>query len=188
MLDTKFNLKNGQRAERKLFYAIAEWTEGETQVRERLGKRTEDSSIEYNADITTSTDILGYNYTDINRTQPQQTFDPFLIMGGSKLAEYLNEKRRRNAISELSDFTIYLVEAFIGDATNGYPASKQTECTISYDSFGGDTNLNFPITVYYSNKITLGTVDKLSDDFVFTPDNKTESSGSVIRDDDLVGG
>ena len=42
--------------------------------REILGRRTEDSSIEYNADIATSTDILGINYTDINKTQPQQDF------------------------------------------------------------------------------------------------------------------
>ena len=35
---------------------------------------------------------------------------------------------------------------------------------------GGDANVNFPISVYFSNVITNGTVDKLADDFVFTPD------------------
>ena len=34
----------------------------------------------------------------------------------------------------------------------------------------GDVNVNFPISVYFSNKITTGTVDKLADDFEFTPD------------------
>lgn len=166
----QFNLATGQRAERKLLITVAEWTESNAQVREILGTRTEDSSIDYNPDIETTTDILGINYTDMNRTQPQQDFDPFLILGGSKLGPKLNDIRRRNALSELSQFTVYIITAFIGDSTSGYAAEKHTGCTITYNSIGGDTNVNFPISVYYSNQITTGTVDKLADDFTFTPD------------------
>ena len=92
------NLPTHQRAPRKLLITVAEWTEGSTEKREVLGRRTEDSSIEYNADIETTTDILGINYTDVNRTQPQQDFDPYLILGGSELAAKLNDIRKRNAI------------------------------------------------------------------------------------------
>lgn len=165
----QFNLSTGQRAERKLLITVAEWTESNAQVREILGTRTEDSSIEYNPDIETTTDILGINYTDLNKTQPQQDFDPYLILGGSKLGAKLNDIRRRNALSELSQFTVYIITAFIGDSSNGYAAEKHTGCTITYNSIGGDTNVNFPISVYFSNNITLGTVDKLADDFTFTP-------------------
>ena len=165
----QFNLSTGQRAERKLLITVAEWTEGTTQEREILGTRTEDSSIEYNPDIETTTDILGINYTDLNKTQPQQDFDPYLILGGSKLGAKLNDIRRRNALSELSQFTVYIITAFIGDSTNGYATEKHTGCTITYNSIGGDTNVNFPISVYFSNNITLGKVDKLADDFTFTP-------------------
>lgn len=168
MAVTQFNLNEGQRAERKLLITVAEWTEDNAQVREILGRRTEDSSIDYNADIETTTDILGINYTDLNRTQPQQDFDPYLILGGSKLGAKLNDIRRRNALSELNDFTVYIITAFVGDATNGYATEKHTGCTIVYNSIGGDSNVNMPISVYFSNNITTGTVDKLSDDFVFT--------------------
>lgn len=162
------NLPTHQRAPRKLLITVAEWTDGSTQTREVLGRRTEDSSIEYNADIETTTDILGINYTDVNRTQPQQDFDPYLILGGSELAAKLNDIRRRNAIEELSQFTIYIITAFAG--TDGaYEAEKHVNCTIAYNSIGGDTNVNMPISVYFSNDITVGTVDKLSDDFKFTP-------------------
>jgi hypothetical protein len=161
------NLPTHQRAPRKLLITVAEWTEGSTEKREVLGRRTEDSSIEYNADIETTTDILGINYTDVNRTQPQQDFDPYLILGGSELAAKLNDIRRRNAIEELSQFTIYIITAFAG-AAGAYEAEKQVNCTIAYNSIGGDTNVNMPISVYLSNDITLGTVDKLSDDFTFT--------------------
>ena len=137
--------------------------------REILGRRTEDSSIEYNADTETTTDILGINYTDINKTQPQQDFDPYLILGGSLLGAKLNDIRKRNALSELNQFTVYVITAYIGDATNGYEAEKHVNCTITYNSLGGDTKVNMPISVYLSNDSTIGTVDKLSDDFVFAP-------------------
>lgn len=169
MAVTQFNLPKGQRAERKLLITVAEWMEGSTQTREILGTRTEDSSIEYNPDIETTTDILGINYTDMNRTQPQQDFDPFLVLGGSKLGALLNDIRRRNALAELSQFTVYIITAFVGEAGT-YAAEKHTGCTIAYNSIGGDTNVNFPISVYYSNNITTGTVDKLADDFTFTAD------------------
>lgn len=169
MAVTQFNLNNGQRAERKLLITVAEWTESGSSVREILGRRTEDSSIDYNPDIETTTDILGINYTDMNRTQPQQDFDPFTILGGSKLGALLNDIRSRNALSELNQFTIYVITAFAG--TDGaYRAEKHANCTIAYNSIGGDSTVNFPISVYFSNDITNGTVDKLADDFVFTAD------------------
>lgn len=170
MAANQFNLASKQRAERKLLITVAEWLEGTTPVREILGTRTEDSSIEYNADIETSTDILGNNYTDVNRTQPQQDFDPYLVLGGSKLGALLNDIRKRNALSELNQFTMYIITAFVGDSTSGYEAEKHIDCTIAYNSMGGDSNVNFPISVYFSNKITNGTVNKLSDDFQFSPD------------------
>lgn len=174
----QINLKAGQRAERKLLVTIAEWEEptldgattGVETVREVLGTRTEDSSIEYNSDIQDSTDILGNNYTDVNKTQPTQQFDPYLVLGGSRLAAYLDDIRRRNALSELTGaFTIYIVTLYKGQL-GAYEAEKQDECTITYDSIGGDANVNFPITVHYSNKITTGTVDKIGPDLVFTAD------------------
>lgn len=168
MAVSPINLATGQRAERKLLITVAEWTEGNATEREILGTRTEDSSIDYNPDIETTTDILGNNYTDMNRTQPQQDFDPYLILGGSKLGAKLNDIRRRNALSELNQFTVYIITAFIGSA-GSYAAERHTDCTIAYNSIGGDSNVNMPISVYFSNKITTGTVDKLADDFEFTP-------------------
>lgn len=180
MAVNQFNLDPGQRAERKLLVTVAEWKDangaitlpdGETKVdREILGTRTEDSSIEFNPDIETSTDIRGNNYTDMNKTQPQQSFDPYLILGGSKLGAKLHDIMLRNAVSELNQFTVYIITLYIGNSESGYAAQKQDDCTITYDSLGGDANVNFPITVYFSNKSTNGTVDQLADNFVFTPD------------------
>ena len=174
MAVSNFNLRDRQRAERKLLITVAEWTEGTSTVREILGTRTEDSSIDYNADVETTTDIRGINYTDINRTQPQQTLDPYTVLGGSKLGPVLNDIRRRNAVSEYNQFTVYVITAYIG-TSGAYEAERHSGCTINPTSLGGDSFVNMPIDVYLSNDYEgsgepqIGTVDKLSDDFVFTP-------------------
>lgn len=169
-----FNLQTNERAERKTLITVAEWLEGTTPVREILGTRTEDSSIDYNPDISTITDIRGKNWTDVNKTQPQQDFDPFLILGGSALAEKLDGIRKRNALTELSQFTIYIITAYLG-TTGAYAAERHDSCTITYNSLGGDTNVNMPISVYLSNDYNntgapqVGTVDSLGPNFQFTP-------------------
>lgn len=172
-MSMELNLTNGQVAERKLLITVAEWstTTGTTttQNREILGTRTEDSSIEFNADIQTTTDIRGITYTDINKTEPQQSFDPFYIMGGSKLAAYLTEAALTNNIDAYSNkFNIYVIAAFSGNSTNGYFAVKHSNCSIIPTSMGGDAKVAMPIEVHYSNDIARGTVDKLDDDFEFT--------------------
>jgi hypothetical protein len=167
---TDINLNDGQRAARKLLITVAEWGDSKSPSREILGTRTEDSSIEFNADIETSTDILGVTYTDVNKTEPQQDFDPFYVLGGSKLSAYLAQAALKNNIDAYNNvFTVYIITAFIG-SSGAYEAVKHTGCSIIPTSMGGDSYISMPIEVHYSNNITTGTVDKLSDDFVFTAD------------------
>ena len=166
----KLNLKSGQRAQRKLLITVAEWGDEGTKSREILGTRTEDSSIEFNADISTSTDIRGITYTDVNKTEPQQSFDPFFILGGSALSEYLTTAALKNDIDAYNGaFNVYIITAFIGSDSDGYYAVKHSGCSIVPTSIGGDAYTNMPIEVHYSNNITEGTVDDFrKKDFVFT--------------------
>lgn len=168
------NLDNGKVAERKLLITVAEWntTVGTTvtQHREILGTRTEDSSIEFNADIETMTDIRGITYTDVNKTEPQQSFDPFYIMGGSDLAAYLTEAALKNDITAYNNcFNIYIIAAYSGDSTNGYYTVEHKNSSIIPTSMGGDAKVSLPIEVHFSNDIVVGKVDALTDSFVFTP-------------------
>jgi hypothetical protein len=171
------NLKDGQRAQRKQLITVAEWTEGTESLREILGVRTEDSSIDLNPDIETTTDILGYTYTDVNKTEPQQTLDPSYIIGGSALKKYLTQAMLKNDIQAYNGaFNVYIITAFISEttgdpvSTTSYYAVKHTGCSIIPTSIGGDNYVDLPIEVHFSNKITEGSVDKLGEDFVFTAD------------------
>lgn len=178
MAEMTLNLAAKERAQRKTLITVAEWTSDGTSepIREILGARTEDSSIEFNADIATSTDILGITYTDVNKTEPQQTFDPFFLLGGSKLGEYLVDAALENKIEYYNGkFNVYIIAAFINDksgstAATKYMTVKHSGCSIIPTSMGGDAYVSMPIEVHYSNEITKGSVDKLADDFEFTPD------------------
>ena len=171
------NLAPGAVAQRKTLIMVAEWpaSGSGTPNREILGTRTEDSSYELNPDIQTSQDILGKTYTDVNKTEPQQTFDPFYLIGCFKLGEFLvNVVLENNIDAYTNAFNIYIIAAFIietsGETTTAYRTAKHTGCSIIPTAIGGDTRNNMPIEVHYSNVITMGKVNKLSDDFEFTPD------------------
>ena len=141
------------------------------QNREVLGTRVEDSSIELNADIETMTDILGITYTDVNKTEPQQTLDPSNVIGGSKISAYLYDAVTHNRITDYSQvFNVYIISGFMGDATNGYEAVRHNGCSIIPTSIGGSSYVQMPLEIHFSNKITSGTVNKLADDFIFTED------------------
>lgn len=142
-----------------------------TENREVLGARVEDSSIELNADIETTTDILGITYTDVNKTEPQQTLDPSNVIGGSRISAYLYDAVIHNRITDYNQaFNVYIISGFMGDATNGYEAVRHDGCSIIPTSIGGSSYVQMPLEIHFSNKITSGTVNKLADDFTFTPD------------------
>lgn len=180
MPEEVLNLANGQRAQRKTLITVAEWggtwsEDGATYTggtREIMGVRTEDSSIEFNPDTETVTDILGITYTDVNKTEPQQDFDPLFIIGGSKLSAYMTSAALENRIDDYNNvFNIYVITAFIGSAEDGYKCVMHKNSTILPTSIGGDSYVSLPVEVHYSNNIVSGTVDKLSDNFTFTAAN-----------------
>lgn len=141
------------------------------QNREILGARVEDSSIELNPDIETMTDILGQTYTDVNKTEPQQTLDPSNVIGGSKISAYLYDAMTHNRITDYNQaFSVYIISAFMGNANDGYEAVRHDQCSIIPTSVGGSAYVQMPLEIHFSNNITSGTVNKLADDFTFTPD------------------
>ena len=143
-----------------------------TRYREILGTRTEDSSVEFNADIQTSTDIRGISYADVNKTEPQQDLDPFYVMGGSDLAIYLSKNALKNNITAYSNFAdIYLITAYDDvseTSTPAYYTVKHQACSIIPTAIGGDAYVNMPIEIHLSNDIVEGSVDTLTEGFTFT--------------------
>ena len=153
-----FNVENGVKAPRKLLMHFVNVGTGETPEWERLGVGVEDSSIDTNFETETVNDILGNSETSVNGASPSQSFDPFTVRGGSKLAFMLYEIWKKKEYEKLSKFEMLTVTSFVDSEAEGFEAYTEKDCTITFDRIGGSTYVDMPITVNYSDKKVQGTV------------------------------
>lgn len=159
---TNFNLLDGQKAERKLLVTavnVGEKLGSGTPEWQIIGVGVEDSSIEYNPDTTTSTDILGISTTIINKLETSQTLEPMTVIGGSKLALKLYNQIKYGKLSELAMYEVMQIHAYVG-AEGAYEAEVHRNCTLTPQSLGGSATVDMPINISYSNDKVHGTVDK----------------------------
>ena len=156
--NTDFNVNAGAKAPRKLLKHYVNVGTGGTKEWELLGVGIEDSSIETNFETETVNDILGNSETSITGASPSQSFEPFTVRGGSKLAFKLHEIWLNKEYEKLSQFEMLTVYGYIGTETDGYEADMQSDCTITFGSIGGSAYVDMPITVNYSDKKQRGTV------------------------------
>lgn len=155
---TDFNVGVGVKAPRKLLKHYVNVGTSESKEWELLGAGIEDSSIETNFETEEVNDILGNHETSITGAAPSQSFDPFTVRGGSKLAFKLHEIWLNKEYEKLSQFEMLTVYAYLGEQTDGYDATLEADCTITFSSIGGSANVDMPITVNYSDKKQRGTV------------------------------
>ena len=158
---TNFNLLDGQKAERKLLVTavnVGEKLGAGTPEWQIIGVGVEDSSIEYNPDTTTSTDILGISTTIINKLETSQTLEPMVVIGGSKLALKLYNQVKYGRLSELAMYEVMQIHAYVG-AEGAYEAEVHKNCTLTPQSLGGSATVDMPINISYSNDKVHGTVD-----------------------------
>jgi hypothetical protein len=135
---------------------------------EKIGVDIEDSSIEFNADIQTITDILGNTSTRVNKIEPKQSFEPYTLRKKSKLAAKLLDIISRNALAELSGFEVLVIQAYVDATGGGYYAEKHVNCTIVPTRLGGSNDVEMPIEVYFSNDKTIGKVNDYKSAITFT--------------------
>ena len=153
-----FNVGAGVKAPRKLlmtYVNVGTSTEKEWFL---VGSGVEDSSIELNPNTETTTDILGVTTTSVTKWEPSQGFDPFTVKGGSKLAFKLHDIWVSKKPELLSQFEVLLVYAYVGDTDAGFDAELQKNCTINVTSIGGDSHVDMPIEINYSNDSERGLV------------------------------
>ena len=153
---TAFNLAAGTKAERKLLITCVNVGTTASPEWEILGVGIEDSSIDFNFEEETKTDIRGMTSTTISKPQRKQTFDPYTIMEGSKLQVKLYNIIRHERWSELSNMDMLLVHTYVG-AAGSYEAERFSGSAINPQSLGGSATLDMPIEVTFGGTHTLGT-------------------------------
>ena len=154
---TDFNVGAGVKAPRKLLMTYVDVSDSETPEWELVGRGVEESAIELNPSTETVTDILGITDTSVTNWEPNQSFDPNTVKGGSKLNFKLHEIWQNKTPELLSKFNVLIVYAYIGEKNN-FEAEVQKNCTINITSIGGSAYVDMPIEISFSNDSTKGTV------------------------------
>lgn len=165
---TDFNVGAGVKATRKLLMTYVDVSDSGTPEWELVGRGVEDSSIELNPNTETTTDILGITETAVTKWEPNQSFDPNTVKGGSKLNYKLHEIWQNKTPELLSKFNVLIVYAYIGE-TNNFEAEMQKNCTINITSIGGSAYVDMPIEISLSNDSVKGTVSIADGVPTFTP-------------------
>lgn len=155
-----FNVGAGVKVVRKLLLTYVDVSDDYAQEWELVGAGIEESSIELNPNTETVTDILGITTTTVEKWEATQSFDPFTIKGGSRLAYKLHQIWQNKTPEKLSQFNVLIVYKYIGDESI-YDAEIQKNCTINITSIGGSATVDMPIEIIYSNDIDKGTVQFL---------------------------
>lgn len=158
MANTDFNVGAGVKAPRKLLKHYVNVGTKEAKEWELIGIGVEDSAIETNFEEEEVLDIYQNFSSSVTGAKPTQSFDPFTVRGGSKLAFILHEIWLNKEYEKLSQFEMLTVYSYVGDTSEGYDATIEEDCTITFSSVGGSAYIDMPITVKYSDKKQRGTV------------------------------
>lgn len=160
MADITFNTAEGRTIEREMLALYLNTGTASTPVWSPIGKRVTDSSIEFDWNAETSTDIFGDSYTSVRKPQATQTFDPWeLDAGEAAQLRIWNDAIKDKDITKMSNYDVLLVHLYAGTANTAMFAERYTSSTIVPTGLGGEGGgtLGMPIDVSFGGTRATGT-------------------------------
>lgn len=174
MADLTFNTKAGAVVPRKLLILYLN-TAGtpSTPTWSPIGKRVEDSSMEYDWGEESKTDIFGETYTTMKPPTITQTFDP-CELDGSDIAQVKiwNLAVKDQDVEALTNQDCLIVHTYAGTANTAVFAERYSACMVKPSGLGGSANVGMPIDVTYGGKRTVGTASVADGVVTFTAESK----------------
>lgn len=178
MADLTFNTTPGQTVGRELLIAYlntAETTPETTPEWSPIGKRVEDSSIEFDWQTETKVDIFGDTYTTGKTATKTQTFDPCELDGADKAQQKIwNLAIKDNNVQALLNQDMLIVHLYAGTAETAVFAERYSSCSVLPTGLGGEGggSVGMPIKVTYGGKRTVGTAAIAGGKVTFTEDKE----------------
>lgn len=158
MADLTFNTAAGAAVERKLLLLYLNTGTSSTPVWSVIGKRVEDSSMEYDWGEETKTDILGEAHTTMKKPVITQTFDPCeLDAGDVAQVKIWNQSIKDQDVAAMTNNDCLVVHTYAGTAGTAVFAERYSACMVKPSGLGGSANVGMPIDVTYGGKRTQGT-------------------------------
>lgn len=171
-METKFNTKDNQTMARELLILCLNTGTTEAPVWSPVGTRVSDSSMEYDWQKETSTDVLGNTYTSLSKPQITQTFDPWQLAAADAAQKLIWDTGIRDQNADaLSNLDALVIHKYAGTANTAMFAERYSSCAVTPTSLGGagGGKLAMPIEVTYGGERTIGTAALADGTFTFTP-------------------
>ncbi len=158
MADMTFNTPVGQVADRKLLILYLNTGTSTTPVWSPIGKRVEDSSMEFDYSEESKTDIFGNTYTTMKKPTISQSFEPCEIdSGDAAQVKIWNQSIKDQDVAAMTANDLLVVHAYAGTADTAVFAERYDSCMVKPASLGGSANVGMPIDVTFGGTRTTGT-------------------------------
>lgn len=162
MADVTFNTTSGQTIARELMILYLNTGTTETPVWSALGKRVQDSSMDFDWGDETNQDILGAVYSSMKKPVITQSFDPYKLDGGDPaIVKVWNLAVKDHDVQALANQDVLLVHFYAGTAGTPF-AERYDSSMIKPTSLGGEGggNMEMNVDVTFGGTRTVGTASK----------------------------
>ena len=173
--DLTFNTTAGQTVGREMLIAYLNTGESGTPTWSPIGKRVEDSSIEFDWQTETKVDIFGDTYTTGKKATRTQTFDPCELDGADAAQKKIwNLAIKDNDVNALLNQDMLIVHLYAGTANTAVFAERYSACSVLPSGLGGEGggSIGMPIDVTYGGARTTGTAAISGGTVTFTADGE----------------
>ena len=171
MADMTLNTPAGQVVDRKLLILYLNTGAASSPVWSPIGKRVEDSSMEYDWSDESKKDILGDTYATMRKPIITQSFDPCEMDSGDVAQVAIwNKAIKEQDAAALCNMDLLVVHAYAGTADTAVFAERYPSSMVKPTGLGGSANVGMPIDVTFGGKRTTGTAAVTSGGVTFTPD------------------
>lgn len=158
MDDLTFNTTPGQVVARKLLILYLNTGTTEKPVWSPLGKRVEDSSMEYDWKEESKRDILGNTWITADAPIISQSFDPCELDGADVAQAYIwNKAIKDQDAAAVCNMDLLVVHAYAGTANTGVFAERYPSSMVKNSGLGGGSNVGMPIDVTFGGVRSIGT-------------------------------
>lgn len=158
MADVIFNTTPGAAVERKLLILYLNTSTAATPVWSPVGKRVEDSSMEYDWGEETKTDIFGITYTTMKQPTITQTFDPCeLDAGDVAQVKIWNQSIKEQNVAAMCSNDLLVVHTYAGTSDTAVFAVRNKSCMVKPSGLGGASSVGMPIDVTFGGERETGT-------------------------------
>lgn len=158
MADMTFNTPAGQVVDRKLLILYLNTGTNSAPVWSPVGKRVEESSMEYDYSEESKVDIFGEIYTNMKKPVITQSFEPCeLDSGDAAQVKIWNQSIKEQNVAAMANNDLLVVHAYAGTADTAVFAERYESCMVKSASLGGSSNVGMPIDVTYGGTRTIGT-------------------------------